>query len=442
MPAFDASLVKGSVNDTVICRKDETQTYALYLPAAYNAAKAYPCIYLFDAHARGSLPVRSYKDIAEKYGIILIGSNVSQNGIAWEATNTGVQTLMADTRARINIDPKRIYAAGFSGGARVACSIAILDGGIAGVIGSAAGFPRVEQPFQNKFDYFGIVGDYDFNLIEMEQLDGALEQNGFTHLLLTSSGIHGWPSADDFGTGVLWLQVNAMKEHLQPQNDTLVQAFKADFDKRLKAATSAREWTKAHDLLTGIIRLLNGLTDVSSYNKQLTTIDNSAGYKNAVAAHAPLRQQEIRQQQELQKQFPAQAEKWWTEKIKQLGQNAEHAKTTDERQMNKRLLNYLGLMGYMYSDHVLKTADLTNAAAFLKIFKMADPKNPDCAYLAAIYYMEKGDQRAAVASLNECVSLGFSEVAKLKTDPAFSSIHDDAGFNAAVKKATDNYLAK
>jgi len=438
---FDASLAKGVITDSVACRKDGSQTYALYLPTQYSTTKAFPCIYFFDAHARGSLPVSAYKDIAEKYGFVLVGSNVSQNGTSWEVTNAGVHALIEDTRARINIDPKRIYTAGFSGGARVACSIAILNGGVAGVIGSAAGFPRVEQPFQKKFDYFGIVGDYDFNLSEMEQLDAALEENGFTHQLLSGSGIHGWPAVVELETGLLWLQVNAAKEHLQPGNDTLVQAVKSDFDRRITAAVSAGEWTKAHSLLAGIIRLVNGLTDISSYSKQMAAITNSTGYKNAVAAQGPLRQAEMKQQQELQQQFPVQGEKWWAEKIKQLNQNALHAQTPGERQMNKRVLNYLGLISYMYSDHALKAGDLTNATGYLKIFKMADPENPDCGYLAAIYYAEKGDKNSAIASLHESIFHGFNEAAKLKTEPAFGSMRNDPDFNAVVKKAAQN-LAK
>ena len=78
--------------------------------------KKFPCIYFFDAHARGSLPVRTYKDLAEKYGFVLIGSNISKNGTEWQVTNDGVKVLMEDTRSRINIDPKRIYTSGFSGG--------------------------------------------------------------------------------------------------------------------------------------------------------------------------------------------------------------------------------------------------------------------------------------------------------------------------------------
>ncbi len=439
---YDTTLPNGVVTDSVACRKEGGQTYALYLPSFYTPERSFPCLFFFDAHARGSMPVRAYKGIAEKYGFVFVGSNVSQNGTPWEVTSRDAQILMDDTRTRINIDSKRIYTSGFSGGARVAASIAILQGGIAGVIGSAAGFPQVQQPLQNKFDYFGIVGDYDFNLGEMEQLDMALEQNGFTHQLLTSSGIHGWPSATDFQTGLLWLQLNAMKTHLQPVNDTLIKTFKTDFDKRIATATLAKDWTKARNLVSGTERALNGLADITAYRQQLAELDNSAVYKSAVAARELLRQKETMQQQELQKQFPVQSEQWWAHKIGQLNKEVHHAKTPQEALMNKRLVNYLGLIGYMYSDRALKTGDLPNAAKYLAIFKLADPKNPDCGYLSALYFMQKGDKHAALASLSEAVSVGYSEAAKLKTEPAFKILHDDAGFMKIITKATENALAK
>lgn len=207
---FDTLLGKGSVNDTVLCTKDNRQTYAIYLPTGYTTSKAFPCIYFFDAHARGSLPVRRYKDIAEKYGFVLVGSNNSQNGMALAETNGVAKTMMEDVQARVNIDRKRIYTSGFSGGSRVAASIALAGGGIAGVIGCAGGFPQEEGTPQGKFDYFGIAGTYDFNFSEMAQLDQMLEQSGFVHQLLTSSGSHGWAAAKDLETGVLWLQANAI----------------------------------------------------------------------------------------------------------------------------------------------------------------------------------------------------------------------------------------
>jgi hypothetical protein len=441
IPAYDTLLAKGKVTDSVICRNNNSLSYALYLPSYYAPTKQFPCIYFFDAHARGAMPARAYSGLAEKYGFVLIGSNTSKNGTPWQVTNSAVKALMQDSRSRINIDPRRIYTAGFSGGSRVASSIAIMDGGIAGVIGCAAGFPSVDQALQNKFYYFGIAGDYDFNLTEMKRLDEALGQNGFSHQLLTTGKIHYWPSAPDFQTGLLWMQVNEMKEH-QPKNDTLIKAFKSDFDTRIAAALSSADWIKAHELLDGIVRILNGLTDESSYKKQLSALDANPAFTNAISLQAQLQEVELNGQQELQKQFSAQNEKWWSGKIAELNQNIRSAKTQQESQMNRRLLSYLGLVGYMYTDHALKADDLTNADHFLKVFKMADPQNPDCSYLAAVFYMKKGNPQQAISSLNEATSLGYNEVPKLTAEPVFSSLQNDEAFKKVVSKVAENYRSK
>ena len=288
--AYDNSLAKGKVLDGVICKSSNMNSYALYLPSYYSPDKKFPCIFFFDSHARGALPIKNYRDIAEKYGFILVGSNVSKNGTQWPVTNEGVKVLMEDARARINIDPKRIYTCGFSGGSRVASSVAILDGGIAGVIGCAVGFPSVENPFQNKFDYFGMVGNFDFNLSDMEMLDEALGQNGFAHQLLTFNGKHEWPPVSDFETGVLWMQAHAMKENLQVKNDTLITALKNDYAKRIAAARTSGDLIKEYELSDGIVNVLDGLTDISSYKKQLADLVTGTAYKKAVVAQTQLKQ--------------------------------------------------------------------------------------------------------------------------------------------------------
>ena len=437
-PAYDNSLVKGKITDSIICQNHTGHNYALYLPTYYSSGKKFPCIFFFDAHARGALPLRLYKDLAEKHGFVLIGSNISKNGVPLQETNETVKVLMEDTRARINIDPVRIYTSGFSGGSRVAASIAVMNGGVAGVIGCAAGFPAVQDAFQNKFDYFGIVGDNDFNLTDMEKLNESLQQNGFAHQLLTFNGKHDWAPSSEFQTALLWMQVNAMKEKLQPANDTLVTALKNDYDKRISAAVSSGDFTRVHDLLDGMIKVLDGLSDVSAYKKQLADLVAGADFKNAVAMQAKMQQYELIRQQELAKQFTQQDEKWWTKKIAELNHGIHSAKTQKESQMYRRLINFLGLVGYLNVNHALSIDDLANAATYLKIFKMADHQNSDCSYLTAVYYIKKGNRQQAISSLNEAASSGFSDVSQLVTDPAFTGLQGEAVFKSIVTKVTEN----
>src|ERR1700735_1842902 len=75
----------GQVIDSVICKADPTQSYALYVPAK-GQKEALPIIYFFDPHADGALPVKKYKALADAYGFILAGSNNSKNGNDWSVT--------------------------------------------------------------------------------------------------------------------------------------------------------------------------------------------------------------------------------------------------------------------------------------------------------------------------------------------------------------------
>ncbi len=441
-PVYDSTWTKGQLIDSIVCQNQSSQNFALYLPTYYSPARKFPCIYFFDAHARGALPIRLYKDLAEKYGYVLIGSNTSKNGLAWPVTNDAVQALMDDTRKRMNIDPARIYTSGFSGGARVASSVAIMDGGVAGVIGCAAGFPGSNNDFQNKFDYFGMVGDYDFNMSDMEKLDAALAQNAFTHQVLTFKGKHEWAPASDFQTALLWMMANAMKENKQAKNDAIIQSLKSDYEKRILAAKSSADLVKAYELLDGAVRLLNGLTDISSFKKQLNEFSASSNFKNAVTLRTQLQQKEMSQQQELAQQFSAHDESWWKVKIAELQQKIHHAKTQQESNMNSRLLNFLGLIAYLNTNHAINSGDLERVESFLRIFKMADPQNPDCSYLAAVYYMKKGNPQQAIMSLNDAAALAYTDVSQLVTDPAFSSLQGDAAFKKVLEKVRANNRTK
>src|ERR1044071_9122925 len=165
-------LTRGTVIEKVVCRSDAQQSYALYLPTSYAPGKRWPILYCFDPAARGAVPVGRFKDAAEQYGYIVIGSNNSRNGPS--DTLTILNAMLNDTHARFAIDDRRLYTAGFSGGARVASAVGhSLD--IAGVIACGGGFPTNLAPSRaTPFVLFGTAGTEDFNYPEMRQLARTL----------------------------------------------------------------------------------------------------------------------------------------------------------------------------------------------------------------------------------------------------------------------------
>ena len=89
---------------------DAAQSYMLYLPSTYTATKRWPVIYFFDPGGQGR-PLELYKDIGEKYGFILAGSNNSRNFSSDQGK--AVNAIWQDTQARLGIDEHRSYASGF-----------------------------------------------------------------------------------------------------------------------------------------------------------------------------------------------------------------------------------------------------------------------------------------------------------------------------------------
>ena len=162
----EKELPRGEIVDKVVCKADSSQTYALFLPSNYTAEKKWPIMYAFDPGARGKIPVALFRGAAQKYGYIVAGSNNSRNG---EPPAEAIKALLVDTGSRFSIDQQRVYTTGFSGGARVACTVAqMLKGSVAGVIACSGGFPPGLNPSKSTpFILFGTAGSDDFNFPEM-----------------------------------------------------------------------------------------------------------------------------------------------------------------------------------------------------------------------------------------------------------------------------------
>src|SRR5262245_28594129 len=154
-------LPRGAVIDRVVCAKVPAQAYALYLPSNYDAARKYPVLLCFDPGANGRRAVERFAAAAEKLGWIVAGSLNSRNG-PWDANAAAINAMVQDVAGRVAVDPRRLYAAGLSGGARVACQLAVMNKLIQGVIACSAAFSGSEVPDKVAFPVFGTAGVEDF----------------------------------------------------------------------------------------------------------------------------------------------------------------------------------------------------------------------------------------------------------------------------------------
>ena len=72
--------------------------------------------------------------------------------------------------------------------------------------------------------------------------------------------------------------------------------------------------------------------------------------------------------------------------------------------------------------------DYTGALTNLELARAIDGKNANTAYEIARIHALKRERKAALESLEEAVTLGFKDLARLKAEDAFSNITSDPRF--------------
>ena len=425
----------GEIINKVICKNDSKQSYALYLPANYSEEKKHPVIYAFDPHAAGELPVNLYKNLAEKYGYIIIGSNNSKNGTSWEESQSIAEILFADAGNRLSINTDRIYVMGFSGGARVANTLAITNGSIAGVICCGAAAPLASNNHsRNNYSFLGIVGNEDFNYVEMKKYD-MVDIAGYNikHVLITFDGKHEWPANEVMDEAFWWLALNEMRKNNSAKNDVLISQHLETELKKIEMFKQKNLVVDAYKLCQKNINFYDGLADLSSCFAYYKSMHDNPEIDNH------LKQEEViwTEEEELKKVYMRafQTEKfaWWSKNIATLNHQIETENDKNKILLNKRIRGFLSLMAYMYTSGALQQNNLPAAAFFGEIYILVDPKNNEAHYLKAVVLSKKGNNIEAIKSLNLAIVNGYTDIERLENEPAFNEIKSTKEFGVMIK---------
>jgi poly(3-hydroxybutyrate) depolymerase len=411
------SFAVGKVIDTVACAADADQSYAVYIPAKWNK-KALPVIYFFDPHASGSLPLKKYKALADKYGFLLIGSNNSKNGNDWQITEAIWQTMSDDTKKRFKIDPQRIYTAGFSGGAKVAGFAALNHAEIKGVIANGAGLPDGAEAGNYTFSFTAIAGEADMNMTELAGISAAFDKTSTSHRLMLFNGKHEWAPEKTMDVAFAGFQFDAMRNKLLPVNAAVINSFVANSKKTVEACTKENNLLKAVAECALASNLLGGLTTEATFfsNKAKSLADQDA-YKQQNLERQQLLQEEQKMKANYMQQFNQGDVEYWKKEIADLQTKAKLP--TVRGAMYQRLLAYLSLAFYSFSNQLVGNHRDVGAEYYVNLYKIVDPTNSEAWYFSAILHARANDLAAVEADLLKAVQYGFNDKARLHAQNDF-----------------------
>lgn len=437
----------GIILRKVICATHSEQSYALYLPSHYTRAKRWPIVYAFDPAAHGNMPVELMKDAAERYGYIVVGSNNSHNG-AWKPQAEAAQAIFQDTHARLSIDNNRVYFAGFSGGARLAASLAQKCNCAAGVLLNGAGFSLSSQPSSKPtFSVFAAVGTFDFNYGEVVELDAKLGALRYSHSLRRFEGPHQWAPSSVMDEALAWFRLISMKDGREERDMAFVKAQAAEAEKRAKTLELAgdpygcwQEYRQAADTF-------DGLAEAPTFRQLAVALEK----EKAVHDGAKREQQDFEEQSRLSADISsglaalrqdasnrADTRSEVERKIFDLRSRAENERNAQKLRVVKRALAGIFVETMETGQERLEAKDFTRARLYFELAVGADPDSVWALSELATARALDGDRKGTLEALRRTKAKSKDPeafTAWLTDEPAFSKLRDTPEFRALLAPA-------
>jgi poly(3-hydroxybutyrate) depolymerase len=437
-------LEAGVVLAKVTSASQPEQSYALYLPSRYTREKRWPIVYAFDPGARGNLPVELIKDAAERYGYIVAGSNNSHNG-AWKPEADAAQAMFQDTHARLSVDNHRVYFAGFSGGARLASSLAQRCNCAAGVLLNGAGFSPSSPPAAGAaFSVFAAVGTFDFNYGEVVDLDATLGTLRYSHSLRRFEGPHQWAPANVMEEALAWFRLISMKDGHEERDMAFVKSQAGEVEKRAKSLELAGDPYGAYKEYRQAADTFDGLGEAPAFRERAVAMEK----EKAVRDGAKREQQDFEEQSRLSANISAglaalrqdaphraDTRSDVERQIFELRSRAEHEKNPQKLRVAKRALAGIFVEGMETGQERLDAKDISHARTCFELAASADPDSVWALSQVAAVRALDGDRKGALDALHHAKEKSKDPAAFsswLAQEPAFAKLRDLPEFRALL----------
>jgi dienelactone hydrolase len=387
------------------------------------------------------MPVEQFKDAAEKYGYILVGSNDSRNGPG-VSLNKILQTIWTDTHERFAVDEKRVYTSGFSGGARAASAVAYsLQGAVAGVIACGAGFhPNITPSKSIPFAFFATIGTEDFNMPELRTLDLALEDFDIAHRLEIFEGDHAWAASELCTEAIEWMELQAMKTGRAQKNESLIDELWKKKLEQAKAYEASQDVYQTYLIYSAIAYDFKALRETAEAEKKAKQLKETKQVKERFKQEREEDQRQIKMMrdfltlkdslQDFDNRAVALSE--LKNAIANLKKKAEAKENSGERMVARRTLGAFSANSFEGAQALLFAKNYSAAAANLEIAALIRPESAGISFSLARAYALNGNRKKALDALKNAVEKGLTDIAAVEKNEAFIALREDAEFKKIV----------
>jgi len=437
--------LRGRIVERVACAGDHTQTYTVYLPPGYvppaAGSRRWPVLFIFDPGGRGTEAARIFVDAAEELGWILASSDNTRSGEP-DTNARAVGAMWPDVRSRFAVDPRRIYAAGFSAGAGLAWGLAAGSGELAGIIGAGGQFKRERMRQGGRFAVFASAGLDDFNYLQMRDLHAEMVRQRRPTRFEAFEGEHEWMPPVLARDAVGWLEVLAMKDGRRPPDRQLVGTLLEGELGRAAALEAAGDVTGAARRYASVVDAYGGLADVGAARAAHDRLSASRAAKDAERADRQWLEWErievrrvARVFVELSTREPGTTPAAAAQEFRLADLQARAKRPALEGHAARRVINWVFIQAsWLVWEEVQAKGNLGTALLLQHVAIAIAPDSPGAHVRLAITYARGSQRQAAIGALRRAVDLGFADADRLERDPDLATLKDAPEFQELIAR--------
>jgi predicted esterase len=439
------SLTRDHVIDTVRCKAATNQSYALFLPSQYDSKKQWPVILIFDPGARGKTGVNAFLEAGRKYGFILACSNNSHNGPMADSF-TAAAAMLQDINERFSADQKRVYVAGFSGGSRLALSIAVTNKGIAGVIGCGAGLPNDRNFMPSgsaRFVYYGLAGNRDMNYIELHDLPEFFSsQTNVASYFKGFDGGHEWPGPALITGAVEWLMLQEMNRKIIEPDHSFISEQENKSQEYIDGLLSAGNAYDAALCMSCAARDFRGTPFGNKMSQLMTATEKAQPYQKGVRKWNKMTETEGQKREKYMNylmhivqsgNLPDTASIWWKHETNSLVWLREKG-SPENSQMASRVLNFISILCSEQGTSYYRNRSFPRAVIFFEVCTLSDSENPANYFNLARSLAGADKPKESLDALEAAVKHGMNSRKIVEADPVFQAMRNEKRYVELVRR--------
>ena len=439
----EEALKRGVIIDSIPVFGTTNNTFALYLPNAYDSLEPSSIIFVFDPGGRGLTGIKPFLTSAEKYNYIVVCSNNAKNG-PYESNFKIANHLFSHVFSNFSIDERRIYVSGFSGGARLATAIAVSSESIQGIVGCGAGFgglPYVPTT-QSKFSYVGLVGDRDMNYQEMIKIKTWLDSQAIKGEVFIFEDNHKWPPPEQLLRAFGWLELQAYEKGIKMVKEMDIKAIFLENVKVANTLEKKHNISLAVEEYERIIRNYAPYFELDSLVTKIKELKKQKKYRQELKDQKRIASLEDTLRWKFQKKFSTEVEstkskynfKWWEKEIGKLEGNYINNEKIHFQKLGERLQYSLFAMAYESSNVYIQNKEFDKALYCDRLLIILRPKSAYIYYRAAQSYARANDMKKLLQHLEHAMQLGMKDKEFLRKTKEFNPFVNNDSFKELLNK--------